>query len=483
MFSSMARELERQGVDSTLATFADHPFGYDKRTSVESRWIRRGRALRAKVYEKPGLLHRLWYHALADLVKGTCFLWCLLRHDVFVLAYGTSFSERRPMADLGVLKFFRKRIICIFVGTDHRPSYLDRIGYEREGGAAVSVGELVTQLDAVTRRVALVEKHADIVVANPLSSQFHLRHAVNIEWFAPYNRMVAEPVKKERGKALRIVHAPSWPEFKGSDLVAETITQLRAEGREIEFTEIKRRPNHEVLALLAESDLAIDQMFSDRPMAGFAAESLCQGVPCIVGGYGWPFVEKAMPPDSLPPTIRIAPDDLAALLREVMDDPARLERERARIAAFVASPYFVEWPQRVAQLVRGDVPREWFFEPGEYPYALGGGLHRAEVARRLAGFVAECGPRGLHADHFPAWRDALLRLASSPDETVPDYVAVRDASRFTAMEKQIQQLQDEAAPFREKLENFRGMIARRDEKIAKKDEKIAALERELKRAK
>ena len=40
-----------------------------------------------------------------------------------------------------------------------------------------------------------------------------------------------------------------------------------------------------VLEKMAMSDIVVDQVYCDTPMAGFATEAAINGVPVVVGGY------------------------------------------------------------------------------------------------------------------------------------------------------------------------------------------------------
>ncbi len=88
-------------------------------------------------------------------------------------------------------------------------------------------------------------------------------------------------------RPTRILHAPSHPRAKGTDRIRLAVESLRSKGYEIEYTELTNAANAEVLAHLHECDFVIDQLYSDTPMATFAAEAADVGRPSVVGGYGW----------------------------------------------------------------------------------------------------------------------------------------------------------------------------------------------------
>ena len=79
------------------------------------------------------------------------------------------------------------------------------------------------------------------------------------------------------------------------------------------------RPNREVLAAIAASDFVIDQVYSDSPLAGFAAEAAALGRPAIVGGYAWDDLRRVTPAEVMPPSHVCRPEDLADAIRRLFD--------------------------------------------------------------------------------------------------------------------------------------------------------------------
>ena len=57
-----------------------------------------------------------------------------------------------------------------------------------------------------------------------------------------------------------MAHAPSLRRKKGTEYVERAVTQLQAEGLQVELILIEKVPFHEVKALYARADIGIDQM-------------------------------------------------------------------------------------------------------------------------------------------------------------------------------------------------------------------------------
>lgn len=99
--------------------------------------------------------------------------------------------------------------------------------------------------------------------------------AYDLEWLRGIRK------QHYRDGSLRLVHAPTNREIKGTALLLEAVESLRADGHRIELVMTEGRPWVESLAAIATADLAFDQ-----PILGigcFAVECMGMGVPVIAG--------------------------------------------------------------------------------------------------------------------------------------------------------------------------------------------------------
>jgi glycosyltransferase involved in cell wall biosynthesis len=84
----------------------------------------------------------------------------------------------------------------------------------------------------------------------------------------------------ERGRPLRVLHAPNHRAIKGTRYFVEAVRQLREEGVAIELTILERVPNSEIRKAIAEADVIADQLIVGW-YAMFALEALAMGKPVI----------------------------------------------------------------------------------------------------------------------------------------------------------------------------------------------------------
>jgi hypothetical protein len=154
-------------------------------------------------------------------------------------------------------------------------------------------------------------------------------------------------------------------------------------------------------------------------MAGFAAEAAALGRPAIVGGVGWNELRAATPPELLPPAHLCHPDDLDQAVVRLATDHAYRVALGERAYRFVAerwSPAAVAG--RLLEVLRGQAPAEWWFEPAAILHAGGAGMAEEEVASAVRAVVDAAGSAALQVGDKPDLERRLVELATPPAEGV-----------------------------------------------------------------
>jgi O-antigen/teichoic acid export membrane protein len=257
-----------------------------------------------------------------------------------------------------------------------------------------------------------VERHADLILTNPLHGQLHKQPFVSFHVVGIPRRPVDDRSSANRNDRVRILHAPTHPVAKGTEVVRRTIDELRAEGYDFDYEELRNVSNGGLRERLRNCDFVVDQVWSDTPMGGLAADAAQYGKPSVVSGYGWDELERLLPPDTIAPSERCAPDGLkAAIVRLLVDERRRLELG-ARALAFVTDRWdAAAVARRVLDLLDGPAPEEWVHDPAGLRYVLGWG-QPAETSLGLAREVVSRGGReALGLKDKPAMEAALLELA------------------------------------------------------------------------
>ncbi|MBV8715469.1 MAG: hypothetical protein JO020_10220 [Chloroflexi bacterium] len=283
-------------------------------------------------------------------------------------------------------------------------------------------GACITHAQRTKRRVALLDALSDCVVDHTLSGHFHERPFV--KWLSIGIPCLAadgaSPVRSasEDRRPVRVLHAPSDPEAKGTSVIRSAIQRLQSRGFAVELREIAGRPHREVIQALQDCDFVVDQAYSDTPMAGFSAEAAFYGKAVVVGGYGEHALRASAQQVEMPPSAFCHPDDLEQTIAHlVVDEGERLSLGRAA-QEFVRN----QWSRRaVAErflcLISGRIPEEWLFDPRVSSYAHGVALPESRARRLMADVIALGGTEALQLGDKPYVLQAMLEFAYQ-DRTV-----------------------------------------------------------------
>ena len=173
--------------------------------------------------------------------------WILAKFDVFLFKSGESFWS--SCLDQRILRIFGKRIVHAYYGSDERPNYLapDIDGHEDVESLRANVQRKKAALD-------FARKFSDITISNPLSAQFHQGEICILQALGiPIGSKKLEARHSVLGCAdkrpgyVRILHAPSNPELKGSNVFRNEIKHLKEKRLQNsvyrDFGSLKRRSN------------------------------------------------------------------------------------------------------------------------------------------------------------------------------------------------------------------------------------------------
>jgi len=271
----------------------------------------------------------------------------------------------------------------------------------------------------VKKRVAFQERYSDFCINSPFSAQFHSRPFIN--WFSLGIPCAVTPIDVRElpdvRRPVRIMHAPSRPEAKGSQLIRKIIANIQSKDIEIEYVEILNQPNSVVLAELKRCDFVVDQTYSDTPMAVFAAEAAALGKPAVVGGYAAGVLSTYVSRDDMPPSMFVHPDDLESAIHKMVVDAEFRQEMGRRAYDFIAR----RWSRdvvagRYLRLLSGDVPNSWWYDPADIRYVHGAAIPEKHARRLVATMVENYGPSSLQISENEGLVKAFVRFGKSADE-------------------------------------------------------------------
>jgi hypothetical protein len=405
------------GIRTTRIALEAHPYGYR-----DTDWPRHVGALRRveAALAAPRRYRGLWVpiglarlaalRAARQGLRAALLLRALATHDVFVLGFARSFLG---LGELAVMRRFGKRTVHVFHGSDARPAYMDSARSRGDVLDAAWAERVARTVAGQRRAIEAIERNSNVVICHGPMSQFFLQP------FVPGLKL-GIPVTVERasaaagpwqGEGVRLLHCPSDPEAKGTALIREAVATVARTGAALDYVEISGRPHEEVLAAIAGSDIVIDQLYSDTPLAGLSSEAAWHGKAVIVGGYAadvWPLgLEDA----ERPPSEYCRPEELASVLEALVRDVER----RAAVGAALLRYVEERWrpatvAERLIALSRGD-DAGWTVDPRPILYCQGAGLSEAAARERIRRLVEWQGSSALQLDYKPQLRAAVLAFA------------------------------------------------------------------------
>jgi glycosyltransferase involved in cell wall biosynthesis len=269
-------------------------------------------------------------------------------YDVFVFHFGYSLAND-SLADVPLLKAMGKKVIFYFHGCDIRQSKETIRKYEFS-----ACKECWPQRCSPNRDIAreMATRYADAIwVSTP-----------DLLEFVPGSSLFLQPLDLQmfpmRAAAkhhatVRVIHAPSDRQLKGTHYIEASVKQLQSEGMNLELILLEGLAHDALQQELAQADLAIDQMLFGS-YGKFAVELMATGIPtlCHVRDDVWAHYPQQ------PPIIRATPHSLTDILREWVGAPdrwrAQVENGRMFVEQYHAAHVAASKAAQTYQRIVGD---------------------------------------------------------------------------------------------------------------------------------
>lgn len=355
-------------------------------------------------------LRRLTVTVLYKFSILTLLLWIARNFDVIVIKSGNSLTESN--LDIRILKLLRKKIIFTFHGSDSRPFYLN--GLHTCGGDAL-LDEQLRQLSNLKEKLTQCAALADYIIDSPTSAHFQQRKCCLRQVIfnpAPLSSFAGKNRNTDENNTLRILHAPSDPALKGSNIIRGIVQNMKAEGYAFDYIELNNVSNERVITELLNSDIIIDETYSDNYGGVFALEGLTAFKIVLVGGYALEHLNAFVPEWARMPTLYNHPNNMEKALKALFKD--RRFRAEQRDAARdyienIAAPACAA--DRLIRLSQGDAPECWFFNPSDITYCGGATSPLEDVHGMIRKIVEKKGAAALLLADKPKTERALLNMA------------------------------------------------------------------------
>ena len=203
------------------------------------------------------------------LTKLILFIYSLFKFEVYVF---TGFNSFFFFWELPILKFFKKKIIVIFFGSDARHPFLSNLDNN------FNINKKLFELKNIKLKIDRIEKYADIIINHTATSHLFKKKFIPFLYIGlptynlnqNYNNFSNSKVfGKHFKKNILLLHFPSNKNAKGTNLIIKAVNELKKDfkkekiGVNIKTKILFNKSNKEVLRYIKKSDLIINELYSD----------------------------------------------------------------------------------------------------------------------------------------------------------------------------------------------------------------------------
>ncbi|MCD4743366.1 MAG: hypothetical protein K8R67_12915, partial [Desulfobacteraceae bacterium] len=202
------------------------------------------------------------------------------------------------------IKNKNKKIVCYFVGNDIRsPRLMLKFAAKRQIEVISSYDDIVAPehltkaYDLTKRRLAEVsETYADRIFNASVDHLSYLKKkTLPSIYFYPDENFLKNDSKFINPSIIKILHSPSSPIIKGTQLVRAAIAKLRSEGYNFKYTELIGVTNEIVLHELKSTHIVLNEFYAFVPGI-FGVETMASH--CALMTSADEFIEKDLPQGS-----------------------------------------------------------------------------------------------------------------------------------------------------------------------------------------
>ena len=415
-YLNLTKGFKELGFNVDYITYKNHHFNYEKEINLPF-LIKIVRFFNKFKNNNRNTFKRLLIALPGDFFSFIWAVTAIFKYDVFIFGFGQSLL--RYNLDLYILKAFKKTVISNLAhGSEARPAYINGAIHEKCHQSSKS---LIREAKLSKKIISRHEKFASYIIGSPFSNS-HFASKKFINWFAIgipslnsrlSNLKINVKEKSNVIETVKILHCPSRPTSKGSNLIKRAISNLKNKGYDIEFKVIEGKSNSEVIEELKRCDFVVDQVFSDTPMAGFSAEAAFYAKPSVVGGYGLKQLTKLIPIKMIPPSKICDPDKIEKSIETLLINV----NERILLGKMAQDFIMNDWnsinvAKRYIKIINGDIPESWWIDPFKIFYFEGYGQTREFTKRVVHNIIKNYGLKSLQLNHNTKLEEAFSKFCN-----------------------------------------------------------------------
>lgn len=396
--------FKQLGIDSDVIGDSDHPFQYGnsivrlpRRVAGYGRVADTASSLAATFGSLPRPV-RMPFNRSLELLRSTAksrsrtalMRWLGQRYDIIFVERNSGIGSRS--GDIGFLASLDSKVVFVAFGSDMRPSFLDGAAFPAD--RHVDWDKMRRQNDRKVVRARDLEGDGATIIATPGTSHFFRQPFVDREIIGfPILPVISDsPSLPADGDRIVILHAPSNPAAKGTEVIRDTVDEVRNLGHEIDFRLLTGVPRKVVANELSAADVVLDQIYSDQYAGVLAREATSAGSNVLIGAHDATWL-AATYRTRIPAGLRLVePSQVFNELVRLCNDLDSLRSSRTEIAeSFARLDSLAVVAKKWLQVALGDVESDWFFNPSELDVPLGGFAAREHLVGLASGWVRRYG--------------------------------------------------------------------------------------------
>jgi len=244
------------------------------------------------------------------------FIHCLFSYDVFHFHFGISLLPYN--LDLPLYRLLAKKVVMQYWGSDVLQTDLARKYTLFDDETFRKVYPKVNN-EKKRRKLAWIARHVNQTIVGDYSLSCYtpeaivIRQAINLENL-PFIGA------KENSKKIKIVHAPSNRDIKGTKYILEAIKRLKKEKYPIDFIMVERRTHKEAIEIYQKTDIVVDDVLQG-PYGILAMEAMSLGKPvlCRIDPTFTKYYKNL-------PIVNTSPNQIYANLKRLIEHPLLRKR-------------------------------------------------------------------------------------------------------------------------------------------------------------
>lgn len=230
------------------------------------------------------------------------------------------------------LKNKQKKIVNFFCGSDIRSP---RLSYEH--GMSIGYETMISNLELVRpgfineerekffEMIANVtDTYADYIFNAPVDQISYLkREVLPFRYFYPDHLFIKNDKKFDDLSVIKIFHAPSSPNIKGTQLVRAAIKALKMQGYKFEYIEILNAGNEVILETLKHVHIVVNELYAFVPGV-FGVEAMASHCALLTSADA--SIETSLPPGSENAWFLTRYWDVTEKIKYLLDHPEEIKK-------------------------------------------------------------------------------------------------------------------------------------------------------------